>query len=174
LGTLNRKKTNDFIEAYNNFYPLVYSMVYVKVESVDDAKDICQEVFMRLFENFEDVRDIRKWLYGTLRNVTLDFFKKKKPDYNENDLDELGVAYVNGFRDTRLMIQEAIEDSGNFESEKERVIFDLIATYNFSYAEAGKNAGMSERQVKYRYRLIIKRLMRYFKGKGIKSLEDLL
>ena len=164
----------DFIDAYNRLYPLVYSTVYTKIGNVDDTKDICQEVFIRFYEKIDEVRSPRKWLYGTLRNVVLDYIKKKKPDATEEDLDDISVTFVNGFRDTRLLIQEAIEDIENFENEEEQVLFELIATYNFTYKEAGEQVNMSERQVKYRYGLIVKRLIQYFQKKGIGSLEELL
>ena len=167
-------KKEDFIDVYNKFYPLVYSTVYTKIGNVDDTKDICQEVFIRFYDRMEEIQNQRKWLYGTLRNVVLDFIKMKKPDAPEEDMDDLEVTYVNGFRDTRLIIQEAMENIDNFESEEERILFELVATHNFTYREAGRHVGMSERQAKYRYGLIVKRVVQYFNEKGIQNLEELL
>ena len=138
------KLRDGFVDAYNRYYALVFSTAYAKLGSADDAMDIAQEVFIRLYEKFAQVENPRKWLYGTLRNVTLDHFKKKRPEFNSDDFDDMGITYMNGFRDTRIMIQEAMELEDNFESEEEKILFELIATYNFSYREAGEQAGMSE------------------------------
>lgn len=89
-------------------------------------------------------------------------------------MDDLGVAYLNGFRDTRLMIQEALESEDNFADENDRVLFELVASYDFTYREAGEELGMSERQAKYRFGLAVRRMAEHFRKKGVEKLEDLL
>jgi RNA polymerase sigma factor (sigma-70 family) len=170
------KRTRIFTEVYSDYYPLVYSIVYSKVGNVDDVKDICQEVFIRLYNKFEDVENPRKWLLATLRYVVLEYYRKK--DYKEFDVNEVpnasSLSFINGFRDTRILIEDALEDMKNFKNEKEKILFDLIAIYNYTYRETGEYLGLTERQVRYKYGLIVKRLVQYFKKKGIKNLEDLL
>ena len=173
---LIEERSQNFTEIYSDHYPVVHGIVYSKIGSIDDTNDIAQEVFIRFFEKFDEVENPRKWLYGTIRNVVLEFYKKRyKKDIDiDTVFDDNGLAYVNGFRDTRLMIQEAIENMDNFKDEREKTLFDLIAVHNFTYKEAGAQVGMTVRQVKYRYNLIVDRLTKYFNKKGIKSLEDLL
>lgn len=163
-----------FIDVYERYYALIYSTAYSRLGSVDDAMDAAQEVFIRFHGKMQEVREPRTWLYGTLRNVVFDMMKKKKPDLTEGDMDDLGVVYVNGFRDTRLMIQEALRDEANFSDETDRVLFELVASYDFTYREAGEQLGMSERQAKYRFGLAVRRITEYFRLKGIARLEDLL
>lgn len=168
-------KKDRFTENHKKYYPLVFSAVYTKVENIDDAKDICQEVFIRLYENYENVIDVRKWLYGTLRNVVLEFFRKN----NKNtDIDEvfkdISLTFVNGFRDTRIIISEAMEDMEHFNGEDEKILFDLVAVYNYSYTEAGRQLGFTKRQVEYKYRRIVDNILDKLTKKGIRNLEDLL
>jgi len=163
-----------FIDVYERYYPLVFSTAYSKLGDADDAMDAAQEVFIRFHGKMVEVREPRTWLYGTLRNVVFDMMKKKKPDFTEGEMDDLGVTYLNGFRDTRLMIQDALADGNNFSDERERVLFELVASYDFTYREAGEQLGMSERQAKYRYGIAVRKLTEYFKERGIARLEDLL
>ena len=86
----------------------------------------------------------------------------------------MGLNFVNGFRDARIIINEAIEDLNNFDNEDEAALFDLIAIRNFTYIEAGKQLGLSKRQAQYRYGRIVEKLLFALKKKGINSLEDLL
>jgi len=72
------------------------------------------------------------------------------------------------------VITEAIENSGNYQSEKEKALFELIAVHNFTYEAAGKQLGLNKRQVRYRYNRILERITAYLKTKGINSLEELL
>ena len=170
------KKTRSFTEVYSNYYPLVFSSVYAKINNVDDVKDICQEVFIRYYDKFEGIESPRKWLLGTLRYVVLEFYRRKGTrDITIGELfDDIGMTYVNGFRDTRIIIQEALEDISNFENEREKILFDLIAVDNYTYKETGEILGLTEHKVRYRYGLIVNRILDYLSKKGIKGLEDLL
>jgi RNA polymerase sigma-70 factor, ECF subfamily len=168
-------KKDKFTEDHKRYYPLIFSAVYTKVENIDDAKDICQEVFIRFFENYEKVLDSRKWLYGTLRNVVLEFYRKEKGDVDIDDVfKDISLTFVNGFRDARIIISEAMEDSVNFNDEDEKVLFDLVAVYNYSYTEAGRQMGITKRQVEYKYRRIVDKIIDSLGKKGIRNLEDLL
>lgn len=163
-----------FIEVYERYYALIYSTAYAKLGDADDAMDAAQEVFIRFHGKLREVMEPRTWLYGTLRNVVFDMMKKKKPDLTVGEMDDMGVTYINGFRDTRLMIQEALESDTNFIDENDRALFELVASYDFTYREAGEQLGMTERQAKYRFGLAVRRLADYFSERGIAKLEDLL
>jgi len=168
--------TSAFSAVYSDYYALIYSVVYAKLNNADEAEDICQEVFMRLLERFYEVENPRRWLYGAVRLVMLEYFRKKKGhDVNVDDvLDDVSMSYVNGFRDTRIVIQQALEDMNNYEEETDRIVFELIAIHNFTYQEAAEQLGITEHKSRYKYNRVSERLMTYFKGKGIKGLEDLL
>lgn len=169
-------KNRVFAEAYNDLYPVVFSAVYSKVSSMEDAEDLCQEIFLQFYNKMEVIDNARKWLYGALRLEIMAYYRRRRPDATDIDdlFDDVGLTFVNGFRDTRIMIQEALEDMGNFEDEREKILFDLIAVRNYTYEEAGAELGFSKRQVRYRYGLIVSRLQEYFRKKGIASLEELL
>lgn len=168
-----RKDT--FTEIYNGFYPLVFSAVYTKVENIDDTKDICQDVFIKFYEKFDDIEDHRKWLYGALRLAVFEFYRKKKGNINIDDLfNDISLTFVNGFRNARIILSEAFDNIENFSNENEKTLFDLIAVYNYSYTEAGKELGLTKRQVEYKYRSIVDRILDYLKKQGIENIGDLL
>ncbi|MCP4130225.1 MAG: sigma-70 family RNA polymerase sigma factor [bacterium] len=169
-------RSKDFTEAYSNYYPLVFSTINTKINDIDTVKDLSQEVFIRFYEKYDEVENHRKWLLGTLRYVVLEHYKRKgSRDLDIEDVfEDLSLTFVNGFKDTRVIIEEALEDTNNFEDEKEKILFDLIAVHNYTYKETGENLGLPERHVRYKYGLIVKRLVAYFNKRGIKSLEDIL
>ncbi len=170
------KKAGRFTEIYSDYYSLVYSTVFSKVSNEEDVEDLCQEIFSRFYEKFEQVENPRKWLLGTLRYVVLEYYRRKSgKEVNIEDVfNDINLTFVNGFRDSRLMIEEALENMSNYESEKDKLIFDLISIYHFTYREVGDQLGLTERQVRYKYSLTIKNLLDFFKKKGISHLEDLL
>ncbi|MDY6968108.1 MAG: sigma-70 family RNA polymerase sigma factor [Spirochaetota bacterium] len=169
------KKKDLFTEMHSKYYPLIFSAVYTKVDNVDDAKDICQEVFIKFFEKFGEIENYRKWLYGALRLAVFDFYRKSRPNINIDEVfDDISLTFVNGFRESRIIINEAIENMDNFDNETDKIMFDLIAINNFTYAQTAKQLGLTRRQVEYKYKKITDRIIDYLRKKGIDNLEDLL
>lgn len=165
-----------FTEAYNDYFPLLYSIICRKIGNHDETEDLCQEIFIRFLDRIDEIENYRKWLYGTMKFVLLNYYRKKgrtTVSIDEID-DDSALVFVNGFRDTRIMVREAIENSGNFGDERERILFELIAILGFTYEEAGAQLGFSRTQARYRYGLVLERITAYFRGKGITRLEDLL
>ncbi len=172
---LTDRKTQEFTEHYRKYSSLVFTSVYSRVDNIHEAEEICQEVFLRYYENFDKVKDPRKWLYGVLRNVVLDYYKtKKRKDVDIDTLfDDISMSFVNGFKETRLIIEDALNNFLDM-NDTGRIIFELIAIHNFTYAQAGKHLNLTYKQVRSRYARTVDSLISYLKGKGIKTLEDLL
>ncbi len=165
-----------FTDSYNSFFPLMFSLVHSKVGNAHEAEDICQELFMTFYEKYDTIDNPRKWLYGAMRIVILKYYEGKKKDKTELEglLEDVSMSYVNGFRDTRVILEEALEDSNSFKNEEERVLFELVAYYNFSLAKACRHLDMTYDKGRYTYDSVTKRLMDYLKKHGINQLEDLL
>ncbi|MCP4134114.1 MAG: sigma-70 family RNA polymerase sigma factor [bacterium] len=169
-----RAKRDSYTFAYNEYYPLVFNTVYSRIGNREDANDICQEIFLIFFEKFEGVDNYRKWLFGTMRNVVLRFYERKSsPEVDVDKMfDDMSMAYINGFRDARIVISDVIENIGI--SEEERVLFDYIAINNYSYGNTGKILGLSKKQVILRFGKIAKIILLALKEKGIHDIGDLL
>jgi RNA polymerase sigma factor (sigma-70 family) len=168
-------KREIFTEVYNKYFPLVFSTVHTKVDNIDDANDISQEVFIRFYEKFDEIEDHKKWLYGALRFSVLNYYKKRRDNVNIDDIfNDVSLTFVNGFRHTRIIISEAIEKGNVFADDEDSTLFDLVAVHTYSYTEAGKELGLTKRQVEYKYRRIVDKILDYLKKNGIENLEDIL
>jgi RNA polymerase sigma factor (sigma-70 family) len=164
---------DEFSQAYMEYYPLLLSSLLTKIGNPDEARDICQEVFIIFLEKYETIQNKRAWLYGTLKNVVYQHYAKKKPDVDINQVfDDEGLAFVNGSRDARIMIAEAIEHVEC--TEEDRILLDLIAIHDYSYGSVAEILGLSRRQVEYRYGQLAKSILEYLKSRGIKDLAELL
>ena len=170
------ERTKKFSDIYSDMYVVVYNAMYSKVHDSDLTGDLAQEVFIRFYEKMDEVENPRKWLFGALRNVLLEHYKKNTVD--TMDIDELfhddNLGYVNGFRDTRIILQEAFNNDLNFKDEKDRIIYDLIAIKNYTLEEVARLLGITIRQVHYKYRCVVDRIVDHLKKKGINNLEELL
>ncbi len=169
-------KNKEFAEAYNIYFPIVFSAVYSKVGNFSDAEDICQEIFVSFYEKLETIESKRKWLFGALRLEVMKYYSRIKPEGGDAEkiFQDIGLSFVNGFRDIRIIINDTIGEMNNFHGEHEMALFDMIAIRNFTYEEAGTHLGLSKRQIRYKYGKIVDRLLNELRKKGINNLEDLL
>lgn len=58
----------------------MFRFAYMRVGVREDAEDLVQEVFLKLFrseENLKSVRNLRQYLFRSLYNQCLDFYRKK-------------------------------------------------------------------------------------------------
>lgn len=167
-------KKNQFDRVYNDHYQLVYGAIYSKTGNVIDTEDLTQEVFMHYYSKMDEIGKTIPWLFGTIHFVLKNYIRKQMKFENDQELDEFLhdtiIESNNEWMDTRLIIQDAIESLG----QKDRIIFELIAIQNLSYVLTGKNLGLNEKQVQYRYAVILKNIKTYLNARGINKLEDLL
>jgi len=78
------------VAAYQN---KIFSFIYRMVMSVEDARDLTQEVFLQAFRSLETFRGNAKfstWLYRIAANKTLDFLRKNKSAGRLESIDVLG------------------------------------------------------------------------------------
>ena len=167
------RKTKLFTDVYNSYYSLIFCTIQSHVCNIDLTKDICQEVFSRFYEKFDEVKDPKNWLYGTARLVILEFLKKNSAETLAAPEAEEALSRPDSETDTGRFIKEAI-DASTAGDQNGRILFELIAVHDFSYKAAAGHLGMTEHQSRYKYNLILKKVLCYFKEKGINSLEELL
>ncbi len=168
------KKRDLFSELFVDYYPMVFNAVCTKVSSLNDAEDICQEVFIALFNHLDEIRNIRAWLYGALKNMVLKYYKEKYSGEEniDNFMEDAALTFVNGFRDTRIIISETLEEV--LSDDGERNLFELVAFHKYSYSEAAGLMGITKRKVDYKYNKIAAKITTALKAKGISQIEDLL
>lgn len=96
---------NDLVKRYER--PL---LVFINrmIRDWDDAKDILQETFVRLYRSLDKLREdksLKSWLYMTANNLSIDWLRKHKP----------GRVAVMDHQDTAF---HALAEAGDSESPK--------------------------------------------------------
>jgi RNA polymerase sigma-70 factor, ECF subfamily len=165
-----------FNEAYNNCYSVLFGSVYARIGSFDEAEDILQELFIIMYRKIETISNPRAWLYGALRLVMFDYYRAKGKYDKEIEamVDDASMAYVNGFREARMVIQEVLDSEELFLTETNRSVFELVAMQDYSFADVARDLGLTYRQVQYAFKTTSARIIAALKSKGISKLEDLL
>lgn len=84
LGQLgqSRKKVHmseQFGEIYDLYVQKIYRFIVLKVESQEVAEDLCSEVFLHVFEEFQknSIENIQAFLYQVARYTIADYYREK-------------------------------------------------------------------------------------------------
>ncbi len=107
----------EYLSAYDAHADAIFRLCYGKTSSREEAKDLTQEVFLRVWQRLENggenIENLRAFLYTVARNLIKDYYKKKKPvlerDLPEGAMEQIPTA-PEQFRNTesKLML-EALE-----------------------------------------------------------------
>lgn len=117
-----------------------YRTAYHLVGNGEDAADLCQEAFLRAFqsmERFDEERLFYPWLYRILRNLCLNFLKRKKRQLGALASPEIVERSLPGPDEQVLKDEEALELHRALEelSESHRSILVMKHFDSLSYAE---------------------------------------
>lgn len=156
------------------YLPAVYGRALRLAGNRQDAEDISQEVFLRVWRNlrkFDTERSFRAWILSITRNACIDFLRKKKEiPFTEFENAEGVNLLIEKIADPSLSPLEEFERK-NFAavlaraswhlSVKYRKVFSLRAA-DFTFLEIAEKLGEPFNTVKSRYRraiLMLKKIL---------------
>jgi RNA polymerase sigma factor (sigma-70 family) len=136
----------------------------------DDANDVLQNVFIRVWkglENFREDSQLYTWLYRIATNESLTFIEqqKKRSTVSLND-DEAGLSNKVradqhfDFQKLEWKLQLAIQQL----PEKQRIVFNLRYYDEMPYEEMSKVLETSEGALKASYHHAVKKIEDYIKN----------
>jgi RNA polymerase sigma-70 factor (ECF subfamily) len=153
---MTHKEYNTCVDLYADG---VYRFVLKNIQNEEDAKDIVQDVFVKMWEKLDTINNetARSYLFTSAYRTMLDKIKKHKPvsievtTYREpNHSSTYSDAY------------EHINNALNQLPEKQKAAVTLRDYEGYNYAEIGKILGMNESQVKvtiFRARKTLKNIL---------------
>jgi RNA polymerase sigma-70 factor (ECF subfamily) len=147
-------KTQAFELIYNRYKGLLYIHAYKMLQDEDEAKDVVQELFTKLYARAGILllkTTFSAYLYTSVRNRILDIIahKKIKTDYlaSLEEFVHMGVYTTDHFiREKELAFQ--IEKEVSLLPEKMRLIFEMSRNANLSHKEIAAKLDISDKTVK--------------------------
>lgn len=110
---------NAFKEIFDTCWPQVYGTTLRLTKSPEQAKDLAQDIFMRLWENREKLKGIQNpqsYLYILSRNLVMDHLRKKVFDPSNIDFlvsyfqgDAVGTQEKMELRELETALRQAVE-----------------------------------------------------------------
>lgn len=158
-------------EAFNlllrKYQQKIYWHIRRMVINHDDADDLVQDVFVKVWKNLQGFRNhsqLYTWLYRIATNECLTFLNRKKHQNNVS-LDEVGYdlseslqdsVYFNG-NQAQLKLQQAILTL----PEKQRLVFNMKYFEELKYEEISEILGTSVGGLKASFHLAVKKIESY-------------
>ena len=143
----------------------IYSFVYRYVGNGQDAEDITQEVFVRVWRNlkkFDQNKSFKTWIFSIAKNASLDFLKKKKAiPFSEFEREDGGNIIIDTLADPSPLPPELLEKAGmarmlNEAMEKlspqYRMVLFLRYNDHFNFREIAESLNEPLNTVKSRHR----------------------
>jgi RNA polymerase sigma-70 factor (ECF subfamily) len=133
----------------------VYALCYRIIGNAEDAKDISQLVFLKLWENLEKYDPayaFDTWLYRMVTNVSIDFMRNKQSRENAVNsnlrLVRTSADAEQGVVVQRKEIESVFEDVSSVLSPKQKTIFVMNQMDDLPSAEIAKILGCRESTVR--------------------------
>lgn len=146
------------------YHEKLYRIAFRLMEDKQDAEDMVQEVYIKLWNKRKELRDIRNaesFAVVVLKNTCLDYLKKSK--YETTDLYQLEIPACGSLMKQIEFIDELQKVEQIIESlpKNQKEIIRLRYTYGYTDKEVEKLTGLNRNNIKVilsRARKIIKEL----------------
>lgn len=136
----------EYNECVNLYADNVYRFILKNLRHIEDAKDIVQGAFEKLWMNRDKVENNRSksYLFTIAYNQMIDHLRKNKRVVLSDEFTEnaKGASYTK--QDTKKILNEALARL----NEQQRSLVLLKDYEGYSYEEIGQITGLNESQVK--------------------------
>lgn len=166
LEKFSNIKTRD--EAFNLLLSKYQQKIYWHIRRLvidhDDADDLVQDTFIKVWKNLEKFRSdsqLYTWIYRIATNESITFLNKKK-QRNNTPLDEVSAelsetliasSHFNGDK-VQLKLQQALLTL----PEKQRLIFNMKYFDELKYEEISEITGTSVGALKASFHIAVKKI----------------
>lgn len=161
----------------------VYHLVWRMVRSDEDAKDLTQEIFLKVFrvlEQFDSSRTFSSWLYKIAANQTIDHLRRRRmrtvslgPDHTDDDRPPLDLADDGATPDEDLDETRRRERLSNLVTRLAphyRIVIQLRYDQQLSYEEITEALGLPIGTVKARLHRAHQQLKAWLEGKDARDI----
>ena len=163
VADFNRGQKKAFEVLFDRYYERLVVFVRGIIKDKEEAKDIVQDVFIKLVEkksDFDKIRDIESFLYVAARNRCIDHFRKQRVLSESQHLfirREYGTYdLLNDILDGEFLhlLKRSVESL----PERSRQIVELYYVEELKYKEIAEKLNISDRTVESTLRSALQKL----------------
>ena len=136
----------EYNECVKQYADNVYRFILKNLRHVDDAKDVVQGTFEKLWVNRQQVDNERSksYLFTVAYNLMIDHIRKNRRIHLREEFNEEARGSVAPKQDMRRILDEALARL----NDQQRSLVMLKDYEGYSYEEIGQITGLNESQVK--------------------------
>ncbi len=138
-----------FQELYSRYAELLYNYIWYRMRSVEESRDMVQEVFVRVWEHRDRLdpgKSIKCYLYRVAHNLVIDKVRKRKSDHTFRSEVSDKITSPEKEMDIRLSVLSAVQTL----PEKEKQVIMLSRFQGLSYQEISHVCGISVKAIESR------------------------
>lgn len=159
IRRLRAGEETSFRELVERYGPRIYRIAYGILHSREDADDIAQEVFAKVYfsiKSFQARSSLYTWISRIAINECYSYLRKKRPTYESNSADGSistrmrNIADRQPRADLTVMQREFINHLLTHVSEDERLLLIWKEVEGFSLTEISDMTGVCEATIKVR------------------------
>ncbi|GAA5132441.1 RNA polymerase sigma factor [Thalassotalea piscium] len=140
-----------FHQLYLRYYKRMYALCWRMLADKDSAEDVCQEIFVQLWQKiylFKGESKFSTWLHSVATNIVLGHLRKQK-----NWLQKVFSIEDKGIEDTTVEMAELPELDKKIMRlpERARLVFVLFAIEGYRHEEIAGMLGMAVGSSKSQY-----------------------
>jgi RNA polymerase sigma-70 factor (ECF subfamily) len=141
-------------ELYNRFSPKMLSVCYRFAHSREDAEDMLQEGFIKVFtqiHTFQNKGAFEGWIRRIIVHTCINFLKKFKKFNDSVDLDQAGLVYVKEETIPSIMQAKQVTECIRLLPIGYRTVLNLYAIEGYSHREIADMLDIEESTSRSQY-----------------------
>ena len=154
---------NAFGIVFRRFYPKVHRFVAMLLKNQDDADDVCQLIFEKVWrkrERFADIKDFDSYLFILAKYTVINYISTKR--IIPIDIDSLPDHYVSSIsphedvvaKDTQLLIDMVVENM----PQQRQAIYRMSREQHLKNDEIALRLGIQKKTVENHLNLALKEI----------------
>lgn len=158
-----------FEQIVNRYQKTVFNLALRMTRDYDDADDLAQTVFVKVYENLKRYNRRHKfysWIYRITINETLNFVKRNNRSETITDSYEAqdsSPEMDTNIEESNQLIDEALDEL----QDEYRIMIIMRHFLNYSYTQIGETLQLPEKKVKSRLYMARQILAKILMKKGL-------
>jgi RNA polymerase sigma factor (sigma-70 family) len=155
----NERKQQELL--YKVMSPKMMAVCMRYVNDKDEAQDVMQEGFIKIFKNMKNYRgegSLEGWIRRIMVHTAISRFRKLRPIVLTDEITDNQMPAGSGYNENNLEAKELMKMIQQL-PDTYRTVFNMYAIEGYSHQEIGRELGMTElvsRTTLHRARTVLK------------------
>ena len=174
---------NAFTFLVNRYQKLVVHITGRLIQRQDELEDVCQDVFLKVFQNLGKYRNeckLSTWIATIAYNTSINYLRKFKKGDEVNPDDSMALRNLTEYRPDdfeKADLHRYIRDQIELLPVQYRTVLTLFHLEEFSYQEIEQITGMPEGTVKsylFRAKALLKEKLKFVvDGNSLNAVKEI-